>query len=181
MPQSKTYSTFSEIYQELMSYIDLQKESSLMTLSERLSLVAASVILGVALLCVGLGVLMFLSFAFVHLIASYVGGLWVAYLIMAGILILLMILLFIKRRSWIVNPLLGIFANILLGEPYNPARKQELTIRLEERRHSLDVMVRSNILVAAANFVSDLGRTVIDGVHALRHSSRNRQEEDPIS
>ena len=59
--------------------------------------------------------LVYVSFAIAYALAPVVGTVW-AFVIVAGVYLLLLILFVIKRRNWIEKPLVHFLSQVFLGK-----------------------------------------------------------------
>lgn len=105
---------FEELLAQLKRYLSLQKELTLVQLTEKLTkLLATSVWL---LLCVIFGamILFYLMDALANALGDYLQNMAYGYLIVAGILCLCLLITYIQRHAWITNPILRYLCRLLL-------------------------------------------------------------------
>lgn len=107
---------FQQLFQEVKKYVDLQKDYIKLELTEKLTAIFSALILGLLIVLLSIVILFYLSLSLAHLLAPHVGGLSVAYLIIAGIVILLIVLLYVLRKSLIINPIVNFLANLFLND-----------------------------------------------------------------
>lgn len=105
-----------DLIKEFKQYLELQKEYTKLELTEKLTIIFSAIILALVLVTLGIIVLFYLSFSLVYLLAPYVGGLIAGYAIIAGIVILLMGMVYIFRKQLIINPLVNFFAKLLSND-----------------------------------------------------------------
>ena len=84
-----------------------------LSVAEKLSVGISALVLGAVLLLLLAFVLLFLAAMCAAFLANYV-GITGASAISAGLLVLLAIVLYLKRRSWIVNPVTRFVATLIL-------------------------------------------------------------------
>lgn len=105
---------FEELVVQLKRYLSLQKELTLVQLTQKLTkLLAASVWL---LLCVILGgmILFYLMDALANALGDYLDCMAYGYLIVAGLLCLILLITYTQRHAWITNPILRYLCQLLL-------------------------------------------------------------------
>lgn len=119
---SKTTENLTQLLDEVKKYVQLEKEYITLDIVEKLSALFSAIILGFVLMCMGMVVLFYLSFTFIHFISPLVGGLATAYLLMTLILLLLTIWIYLNRTKWILNPITNFVAHLLMDS----TKEQEL-------------------------------------------------------
>lgn len=112
----KTINSLTELFVDVKEYFLLQKEYMTLDLVEKLTILLSAISLGFILMCISLLVLFYLSFTLIYFMAPMVGGLTVAFAIMTAILLLLAIVLYVKRQSWIIAPITKGIASVLLAD-----------------------------------------------------------------
>lgn len=112
----KTINSLTDLFVDVKDYFLLQKDYITLDLVEKLTILLSAISLGFILMCMSLLVLFYLSFTLIYLMAPLVGGLTVAFAIMTAILLCIAILLYLKRKSWIIAPITKGIASVLLGE-----------------------------------------------------------------
>lgn len=105
-----------QLIQEVKIYLELQKDYLRLELTEKLTLIISALVLIIALVILGMVVLFFLFISLAHLLAPYVGGLAGSYAIIAGVVLLIIILIYLLRNKIIVNPIVNLFAKILVNK-----------------------------------------------------------------
>ncbi|NDV66219.1 phage holin family protein [Bacteroides sp. 224] len=105
-----------ELIREFKQYIELQKEYTKLELTEKLTIIFSAIILAFVLVTLGIVVLFYLSFSLAYLLAPHIGGLIVSYAIIAGVIILLMIMVYIFRKPLIITPLVNFFAKLFSND-----------------------------------------------------------------
>lgn len=98
----------------LKDYIGLQKEYMKFDIIDKLVRLITALSLSLIMFTLIVAVLFYLSFAAVHLLASCV-GLPVAFAIVAGAFLLLLVVIYALRKPLIVRPLVRFITGILLN------------------------------------------------------------------
>ena len=109
--------SFEKIQQlsiEFRKYLELQKEYTLLEITEKLSKLLSMLLLVILVIVLCVVVLFYLSFTLVYAIAPLVGGLTISYAIVAGFHILLILLVVLFRRKLIINPTVKFIAGLFL-------------------------------------------------------------------
>lgn len=101
---------------EIKKYFTLQLQFLKLEGVEKISILISAFVLGTLFLILGATVLFFLSFAIAHLLAPYVGGMWISLLIISAFYLFVLILIYIGRKKLIVNPLVRFLSHVFLDE-----------------------------------------------------------------
>lgn len=104
--------SIQELIRDFKKYLELQKEYTKLEITEKLTVIISTLLLVVILATLGVIVLFYLSLSFAYLLAPYVGGVIVSYAIMAGIILLIMLLVYSFRKKLFVTPLVNFLANL---------------------------------------------------------------------
>lgn len=107
---------FDELVAQIKRYLSLQKELTLVQLTEKLTkLLAAGAWL---LVCVVFGgmIIFYLMNAMAHALGDYLHSMAYGCLIVAGLLCIVLLIGYIKRHAWITNPVLRYICRLLLPE-----------------------------------------------------------------
>jgi positive regulator of sigma E activity len=107
--------TFVQLFEQTKSYLKMQGDYVRLDLTEKMVRLLKALALFLLVLIFTLPVLLFLSLALAHAIASLTGMIG-AYAIIAAVYSALMLLIFIKRKSWIERPLVRFLSSILLKD-----------------------------------------------------------------
>ena len=113
LSSDKNVETIAQLVEIIKHYLGLQKEYLKLDIIDKIVrlLTFAALVVVFSLLLVA--VLMYLSFAIAFWLASYMGTA-LAFLVVGGIHLLLIIIVFIYRKKWIEKPLVRFLANLLL-------------------------------------------------------------------
>ena len=101
-----------ELIQDCKTYLEMQKEYTKLELTEKLTVIFSAVVLIILLTLLTIVVLFYLSVSLALYLAPLVGGLIVSFAIIAGVIVLLMLVIYLLRKHIIVNPLVNFFAKI---------------------------------------------------------------------
>lgn len=108
--------SFQQLYQEVKQYMELQKDYVKLELTEKLTILFSTLILAILIMILGVMILFYLSLSLAYLLEPHVGGLTISYVIIAGIVLLLIVLIYIFRKSLIINPIINFLANLFLND-----------------------------------------------------------------
>lgn len=100
--------------QRLKAYVTLNIENIRLTIAEKVIMLLTALLTAAICLILGGIALLFITIAVAHILGMWL-PLWVAYLIMAGVNILLIIIMFILRRPLIINPVARAISRIILS------------------------------------------------------------------
>lgn len=112
----RTIDNLQTLFAELKKHIELQKDYVKLEIVHKLTILLSALILIFVLVVLGMIVLFYLSFMLAYLLESYVGGLQVSYAIIAGVILLLIGLIYFFRKPLIVQPLTNFLANLFLND-----------------------------------------------------------------
>ncbi len=109
----KNIETIGQLVEVIKHYIGLQNEYLRLDVIEKIvRLITALVIAAVVFLFIFI-IFIYLSFALAYAIAPYLGYGW-AFLLVAGIYIILFLLFLAFRKDWVEKPLVRFLANLLM-------------------------------------------------------------------
>lgn len=116
MPLTGKYTkSFQKLFAEVRCYLELQKKYIAMETAEKLTILLSTVAIAVTCLVLGAMILFFTSFALAYWIGDIVGSPAIGFISIGMALTLLLILFYIQRNKWIVQPLarfvISIFAD----------------------------------------------------------------------
>lgn len=94
-----------DFFEQLKQYFELQKRSIAVTTAEGLSRLLSAVIVAFVLIMLGGIVLLLLAFTVAHCVGELTGSASLGFLILFAIVLLLLILVWVKRGSWIKQPM----------------------------------------------------------------------------
>lgn len=126
----KNVDNIAKLIVELKHYVDLKTESVQISFVSKFSrLLSAIVISAILFMLFGLAIL-FISMMVASALSKLVGSLAIAYGIVVLFYLLLGILFFVKRHTWIEAPITNILVHLFLedkmNETANPQNKQAL-------------------------------------------------------
>ena len=107
---------FKQLFAEVKKYLELQKEYTKIELTEKLAVLLSTLIMGGIILSVSTIVVLYLSFAMAYQLAVYVGGMGTSLTIMALVLLIALLIIFLNRKRFIINPVVNFVANLFLND-----------------------------------------------------------------
>lgn len=113
LSSDKNVETIAQLVEIIKHYLGLQKEYLKLDVIDKIVRLLTFAALVVVFSVLLVAVLMYLSFAIAFWLASYMGTA-LAFLVVGGIHLLLIIIVFIYRKKWIEKPLVRFLANLLL-------------------------------------------------------------------
>ena len=106
--------TIAQLVESVKRYVSVRTEYTKLDIIEKVVRLLTIATITFIVFFIVLLMLIYLSFAVAYALAPLVGHVW-AFVIVAGVYLLLLILFVIKRRSWIEKPLVRFLAEILLS------------------------------------------------------------------
>ena len=114
LSSDKNVESIAQLVEVLKDYLGLQKEYLKLDVIDKVVRLVTALTLAIVLVVLGIAGLFYLSFAVAYWLTPLVGTAW-AFFLIAIAFFLLLILVFINRKSWIERPLVRFLADILLN------------------------------------------------------------------
>ncbi len=114
LSSDKNVENIAQLVQLLKDYAVAQKEYVKLDIVEKIVRLSTALILAITLLLLTVAVLFYLSFAVVHWLAPLT-GLALAYFLVSMTFLVLLVLVYSFRKSWIERPLVRFLAETLLS------------------------------------------------------------------
>lgn len=105
-----------KLWQEAKGYLELQKEYLIQDVAEKLIVLLSVAALGTVCLVLGAMVLFFLLFALAAWVGQLAGSMALGFLLMGVVLLLLMAMVYMKRKPWIIQPLAHLVISLFIRE-----------------------------------------------------------------
>lgn len=105
-----------KFWQETKSYLELQKEYLTLDAAEKLIVLLSAAALGAICLVIGAMALFFLLFALAAWVGQLSGSVALGFLIMGVVLLLLMAIVYFKRKQWIIQPLARLVVGLFVRD-----------------------------------------------------------------
>ena len=113
LSSDKNVETIAQLVEIIKHYLGLQKEYLKLDVIDKIVRLLTFAALVIVFVLILVAIMMYLSFALAFWLASYTGTA-LAFLVVGGIHLLLIIVIFIFRKKWIEKPLVRFLANLLL-------------------------------------------------------------------
>ena len=110
----KNVESIAQLVESVKNYVGLQGEYLKFNAVEKVVRLTTALTLAIIFIIIGVAILFYLSFALIYAMEPLT-GMALAFLIMALLFLLLLIIVFIKRKSWIERPLVRFLSEILLN------------------------------------------------------------------
>ncbi len=110
----KNVESLAHLIEVLKNYFELQKDYLKLNVIDKIVRIVTALALTFVFVILGIGVLIYLSFAFIFWISPVIGTAWACFLT-AMLFLALLILVFTFRKPWIERPLVRFLANTLLS------------------------------------------------------------------
>lgn len=114
MSSDKNVESIAQLVESVKNYVGLQGEYLKFNAVEKIVRLTTALTLTIVFIILGVAILFYLSFALIYAIAPLTGTA-LAFFIMAVLFLILLIVVFIKRKSWIERPLVRFLSEILLS------------------------------------------------------------------
>ena len=114
LSSDKNVETIAQLVEIIKHYLGLQKEYLKLDVIDKIVRLLTFAALVIVFVLILVAIMMYLSFALAFWLASYTETA-LAFLVVGGIHLLLIIVIFIFRKKWIEKPLVRFLANLLLG------------------------------------------------------------------
>ena len=105
-----------KFWQETKGYLELQKEYMTLDAAEKLIVLLSAAALGAICLVIGAMALFFLLFALAAWVGQLSGSVALGFLIMGVALLLLMAVVYFKRKAWIIQPLARLVVGLFVRD-----------------------------------------------------------------
>ena len=115
LSSDRNIETLSQLIEEIVHYAQLNGRSWKLSLVSKLSRLASALILSILLFMLASAVFVFLSFTLASTLALWVGTA-MGYAIIALFYLLLGVLIYLKRKTWVEAPVVNFIANVMLGD-----------------------------------------------------------------
>lgn len=120
----KSIDNLQQLFLEFKKYLQMQKEYTQLELTEKLSVLLSTLILVLLVVTLGMVSLFYASFMLAYILEPYVGGLMVSFGLIAAFHLLLIILLFVFKKKWIINPMVRFLAELFLEDHHKQQTKE---------------------------------------------------------
>ncbi len=107
--------TIAQLVESAKRYLNVQQEYVKLDIIEKVVRLVTLAAITLVVFLILLLMLIYLSFAAAYAISPWVGTVW-AFVIIAGVYLLLLILFLRNRRKWIEKPLVSFLADLLLNK-----------------------------------------------------------------
>ena len=112
----KSIDNLEALFKEIRKSIELQGQYLKLDLVEKLTILLSTLILSLLLVILGMMALFYFSFMLVYAIAPLVGSLIGGYAVIGGIVLILALLIYQKRKQLIFQPMVNFLARLFLDE-----------------------------------------------------------------
>lgn len=115
LSSDKNVETIAQLVEVLKHYFGLQKEYVKLDIIDKVVRLLTAAALAILFFLLLIAVMMFLSFGFAHWLSAYT-GMPLAFVVVAALHLILLLLVFAYRKPWIEKPLVKVLAGILMSE-----------------------------------------------------------------
>jgi len=115
LSSDKNVENIAQLARLLKHYLGLQTEYVKLDLIDKVVRLLTAAALSVIFFLLTIAVMLFLSLGLAYWLASYI-GLVAAFMVVAGLHLLLLLLFFLYHQRWIERPLVSFIANLLMSK-----------------------------------------------------------------
>lgn len=112
--KDKFLDEIKEIFTQSKNWVKLEVEYAKLTLAEKFTILLTTMIIGVVCLLFGMVALIILSLSLAHLFMLFMAPA-LAYLSVAGVIVLLLVLVYLLRKPLLLNPIAKYLTKLILG------------------------------------------------------------------
>lgn len=110
----KNIESFAELIEALKRHIGIRTELIRLDVVDKVVRIITALSLTLVFLLITILILIYLSFAAAYALSSVTGSMSLGFLAIAAFYLLLLMIIFLKRKSWIEQPLVKFLASILI-------------------------------------------------------------------
>ncbi len=111
----KNVENIAQLAELLKHYLGLQTEYVKLDVIDKVVRLLTAAALSIIFFLIIIAVMMFLSFALAYWLGAYI-GMVAAFMVVAGLHLLLLLLFFLYHQRWIERPLVSFIANLLMSK-----------------------------------------------------------------
>lgn len=118
LSNDKSIENLHQLFGEVKKYLALQKEYTLLEVTEKLTILLSTLILILIVTILGMVALFYLSFTFAYLLAPVLGSVILSFALITALIVLLIIVIISFRRKLIINPMAKFIAHLFIPNPH---------------------------------------------------------------
>ena len=115
-PNKDTIDSLQDLFRLIREYITLQKELTLVSLTEKLTVLLSVLTTAVLVLVIGAMAMFYLSFTLAYCLEPVVGGLTASFAIITAVLVLLGVVVYALRGRLIYRPIARFVASLFIKD-----------------------------------------------------------------
>ena len=119
-------SSIHKIVVSLKRYLLLQRQYVVLSLSEKLTMMLSTLVVGLMVLALLLMSLLFVSIAVAVWLSDVLGSLVAGFAVVALFYVLLSFMIYANRKRWIADPIANLVASLMLGDGKRNDNKTEV-------------------------------------------------------
>ena len=120
----KSIENLQQLFGEVKKYLALQKEYTLLEVSEKLTILLSTLVLILIVIILSMVALFYLSFTCAYLLAPVLGSTMLSFALITALVILLTIVIIRFRKRLIINPMAKFIANLFIANPNKNEQSQ---------------------------------------------------------
>lgn len=116
MFSDKTITSIKDLFDEIKTYLVLQKEYTKLEITEKLTILFSALVLIILFVILGMVALFFILLATAYGLTPYVGSVGLSCLIIGAFSLVLILLIYLFRKRLIISPIVNFMVNLFLGD-----------------------------------------------------------------
>ncbi len=112
--KSEPMENFQQLYDDIKKYVSLQTEYVKVEFVEKLTILLSTLLIIMLVLILAITGLFYLFFSFAYALVPLVGSIALAFALVSGLYLLLIILIFVFRKTFIINPMTRFLSKLFL-------------------------------------------------------------------
>ena len=133
LSSDKNVETITQLGEVLKHYLGLQKEYVKLDVIDKVVRLLTAAALAIVFFLLVIAVMLFVSLAVAHWLSAYM-ALPLAYLVVAVFHVLVLLLVFVKRKPWIERPLARFLADVLQADVARGKDELQSELQADSRR-----------------------------------------------
>ena len=107
---------FKVLFLQLRDYLKLQKENAAMGAAESLTVLLSAAVIGFVIINFVIAVLLLLGFSLAYWLGGLLGCDALGFVVVAGIMVVMGMVFWLKRRDWITNPIARLMVMVFMSD-----------------------------------------------------------------
>lgn len=110
---------FQQLYNDIKKYVELQTEYVKVEFVEKLTILVSTLVIITVIIILVIAALFFLFFSLAYALVPVVGSLAISFCIISVLYVVLIVVLFLFRKQFVINPLVRFLSKLFLTKTKN--------------------------------------------------------------